>query len=78
MISANALKGCGERAVIRMVGRILSVDVDVTFHGTAAAFTVISSSHIATTVPTGATTGEVTVTTASGTLISNVSFRVTP
>jgi uncharacterized repeat protein (TIGR03803 family) len=50
----------------------------VSFNGTPA--TVISStaSAIKTTVPTGATTGTVTVTTSSGTLDSNVEFRLTP
>jgi hypothetical protein len=37
---------------------------------------VVSSSEITTTVPTGATTGKVKVTTPSGTLTSNVNFRV--
>jgi hypothetical protein len=36
----------------------------------------VSSSLIKTTVPTGATTGEVEVTTPHGTLRSNVPFRV--
>lgn len=36
----------------------------------------VSSSLIKTTVPTGATTGEVEITTPHGTLKSNVAFRV--
>lgn len=50
----------------------------VTFNGTAATFTVVSSSEITATVPAGATTGEVKVTTPSRTLTSNVNFRVLP
>jgi len=42
----------------------------------ATTFTVISDSLIKTTVPTGATTGTINVTTPSGTLSSNVTFRV--
>jgi uncharacterized protein (TIGR03437 family) len=48
----------------------------VSFNGTAAAFTVVSSTEIKTTVPSGATTGVVTVTTPRKTLKSNVVFRV--
>jgi hypothetical protein len=46
------------------------------FNGAVATFTVVSSSDITTAVPAGATTGEVKVVTPSGTLSSNVSFRV--
>jgi hypothetical protein len=42
-----------------------------------ATFSVVSSSEITTTVPTGATTGTVQVETPGGTLSSNVPFRVT-
>jgi len=45
-------------------------------YGAAATFTVVSSSEITTKVPAGATTGDVKVVTPSGTLSSNVSFRV--
>jgi uncharacterized protein (TIGR03437 family) len=50
----------------------------VTFNGTAAVFTVVSSSEITATVPTGATSGLVVVKTPAGTLKSNKRFRVTP
>jgi len=49
----------------------------VFFNGTPATFTVVSDTIIRTTVPAGATTGFVTVVTPSGTLQSNVPFRVT-
>jgi uncharacterized protein (TIGR03437 family) len=48
----------------------------VTFNGTAAVFDVVSSSEITTTVPAGTTTGTVQVVTPSGTLSSNLPFRV--
>jgi uncharacterized repeat protein (TIGR03803 family) len=48
----------------------------VTFNGAAAAFTLVSSTEITATVPTGATTGPVVVTTPKGTLTSNKSFTI--
>jgi len=50
----------------------------LTFNGTAAVFKVVLPSLIKTTVPTGATTGFVTVTTPRGTLKSNKKFVVKP
>jgi hypothetical protein len=49
---------------------------NVAFNGTAAAFTVISSTQISATVPAGATTGQISVTTPGGTATSSSSFRV--
>jgi uncharacterized repeat protein (TIGR03803 family) len=64
-------------ASVRILGNNLTGATSVTFNGTAATFTVVSSSEITTTVPTGATTGTVKVKTASHrTLSSNVSFMV--
>src|SRR5580658_2155921 len=48
----------------------------VTFNGTPAAFTVVSSSEITTTVPVGATSGTVEVVTPSRTLSSDAPFQV--
>jgi uncharacterized repeat protein (TIGR03803 family) len=62
---------------VTILGSKLTGATSVTFNGTAATFTVVSSSEITTTVPTGATTGTVSVVTPSGTLKSNVKFRVT-
>jgi len=51
----------------------------VAFNGVAAGvFTVNSSTQITATVPTGATTGKITVTTPGGTATSNTDFIVTP
>ena len=63
-------------AAITILGTDLTGATGVTFNGTAATFTVVSASEIKTTVPTGATTGTVQVTTPSGTLSSDVIFSV--
>ena len=63
-------------AAINILGTDLTGATSVTFNGTAAKFTVVSSSAITTTVSTGATTGEVKVVTPGDTLLSNVPFRV--
>ncbi|HZQ24852.1 MAG TPA: choice-of-anchor tandem repeat GloVer-containing protein [Terriglobales bacterium] len=48
----------------------------VSFNGVSATFTVKSNTYLTATVPTGATSGQVTVTTPHGTLTSNTVFRV--
>jgi len=63
-------------ASVFILGSNLSGATKVTFGGTPAKFTVISKSEIKTTVPSGAGTGKVQVTTPRGKLISNVAFRV--
>jgi len=65
------------RAVI-ILGTDLSGATSISFNGTPATFTVESSASIKATVPAGATTGIVHVVTPSGTLSSNVPFRVAP
>jgi len=65
-------------ASVTILGNQLSGATSVTFNGTAASFTVVSDTEITTTVPTGATSGTVEVTTPSGTLASNGRFRVKP
>jgi hypothetical protein len=62
--------------VIKILGNALTGTTSVTFNGTPASFTVVSATYIKTTVPAGATTGTVEVTTPAGTLKSNVSFYV--
>jgi uncharacterized repeat protein (TIGR03803 family) len=63
---------------VLILGNELNGSTAVKFNGTAAAFTVVSDTEITTTVPKGATSGNITVMTQSGTLASNVTFRVTP
>jgi uncharacterized repeat protein (TIGR03803 family) len=64
--------------IVIILGNKLTGTTSVTFNGTPASFTVASKSEITATVPSGATTGPVQVTTPSGTLTSNVNFQVMP
>jgi uncharacterized repeat protein (TIGR03803 family) len=64
-------------ADVIILGNNLTGTSSVSFNGAAAKFTVVSSSEIRATVPTGATTGAVKVTTSNATLESNAKFRVT-
>jgi uncharacterized repeat protein (TIGR03803 family) len=63
---------------IYILGTNLTGASGVIFNGTPARFSVVSSSEIKATVPSGATTGSVFVTIPSGTLTSNTQFRVIP
>src|ERR1017187_9221619 len=65
-------------AAIKILGTNLTGATSVSFNGTVAVFEVVSTSEITTTVPAGASSGEVQVVTPSGTLSSNASFRVVP
>jgi len=65
-------------ATVIILGSNLTGATAVTFNGISATFTPVSKSEIKATVPTGATTGTVLVTTPGGTLKSNIKFRVTP
>jgi uncharacterized repeat protein (TIGR03803 family) len=67
-----------EGTTVKILGTRFAGATSVSFNGTAASFNVISSSEITTTVPAGATTGEIKVVTPSGTLSSNVPFHVLP
>jgi uncharacterized repeat protein (TIGR03803 family) len=61
-----------------ILGQGFTGSTSVSLNGTPASFTVVSDTFIRATVPDGATTGYVTVTTSSGTLTSNVPFNVLP
>jgi uncharacterized repeat protein (TIGR03803 family) len=63
-------------AAVKILGTNLTGATGVSFNGAAAVFTVISSSEISTTVPAGATSGGVQVTTPGGTFASNTAFHV--
>ena len=63
---------------VRILGYGLKGTTSISFNGTPATFTVLSETYIKATVPTGATTGYLTVTMPSGTLTSNVPFHVVP
>ena len=60
-----------------VLGTNLRGATGVTFNATPAAYTVVNNSEIRTTVPTGAATGTVQVTTPGGRLNSNIPFQVT-
>jgi len=64
--------------VVEILGQGFKGTTAVSFNGTAAKFTVGTSTYMTATVPAGATTGNVTVTTPGGMLTSNRKFRVTP
>jgi uncharacterized repeat protein (TIGR03803 family) len=66
----------GSRVII--LGNSLSGATAVSFNATVAAFTILSGTEIVATVPPGATTGFITVTTSKGALMSNGPFRVIP
>ena len=57
-------------------GTDLTGATEVAFNGIAAKFKILSATEITTTVPKGATTGKVKVTTPGGVLVSNVPFVV--
>jgi uncharacterized repeat protein (TIGR03803 family) len=63
---------------VPILGNNLTGTTSVAFNGIAATFTVVSDTEITVTVPSGATTGFVTVTTPSSTLKSNKPFHVVP
>jgi uncharacterized repeat protein (TIGR03803 family) len=61
-----------------ILGNSLTGTTNVSFNGVAATFTVVSETAIEATVPGGATTGTIEVTTPTGTLSSNSAFQVLP
>ena len=68
-----------EGTQVQILGQNFTSSSEVKFGGTAATtVTVTGSTFIEATVPTGALTGPITVTTSSGTLSTLVTFDVTP
>jgi hypothetical protein len=61
-----------------ILGQGLTGTTSVSFNGVAASFKVRSDAFLTATVPTGATSGLVTVTTPTGSLTSNVPFQILP
>jgi uncharacterized protein (TIGR03437 family) len=62
---------------VTILGTNLTGASAVSFNGTAATFKVVSASEITTTVPAGASSGTVTVTTSDGTTLNSyVAFQV--
>src|SRR5262249_26065974 len=62
--------------VVQVGGKNFTGATSVKFNGTPADFTVTSDGQITTRVPTGATSGTLTVTTSGGTVTSSGSFTV--
>jgi len=65
-------------ATIQFLGQGFNRSTTVSFNGTPAAPNVKSGTYLTAAVPSGATTGFVTITTSSGSLQSNKIFRVIP
>jgi uncharacterized repeat protein (TIGR03803 family) len=61
---------------IGILGQGFTGATDVPFNGVSATFTASSDTYLEATVPAGATTGFVTVTTSTGTLTSNQQIQV--
>jgi uncharacterized repeat protein (TIGR03803 family) len=64
--------------IVEILGQGFEGTTAVSFNGTRSSFTVISDTLVRATVPDGATTGKVVVTTPNRTLVSDVAFRVRP
>ena len=64
-------------ATVTLTGTNFTGATAVAFHGTAALFAVNSATQITATVPAGATSGTISVTTPGGTATSSGSFTVT-
>ena len=65
-------------ATIQFLGQGFTGTTAVSFNGVPATFTVVSDTFLTAKVPTGATSGKVTVKTPSGTLTSSQVFKVVP
>jgi uncharacterized repeat protein (TIGR03803 family) len=76
-VETVASSGAAGSSVI-ILGTNLTGASKVTFNGTAATFTLASSTEITATIPTAATTGPIVVTTPKSKLESNKNFQVTP
>jgi uncharacterized repeat protein (TIGR03803 family) len=74
LVSASGKVG----KTVEILGQGFKGTTEVSFNGVAAKFTVVADTYLTAVVPSGATTGSVTVKTPGGTLASNKPFRVTP
>jgi len=62
--------------VVTLTGTGLEQTTKVTFNGKSASFSVTSDSQVTATVPTGATTGKIKITTKGGSVTSSTNFTV--
>jgi uncharacterized repeat protein (TIGR03803 family) len=74
LVSTTAIVG----KTVEILGQAFTGTTSVSFGGATASYRAASDTYLTATVPSGATTGAVTVTTPGGTLTSNKTFRVTP
>ena len=65
-------------STVNLLGSNLSGTTAVSFNGIPATYTVVSATQISVVVPSGATSGQVSVTTPAGLLNSNTNFLVLP
>jgi hypothetical protein len=65
-------------ATVEFLGQGFTSSSTVSFNGTPVTPTLISGTYLTAKVPSGATTGFVTITTSIGSLQSNKRFRVIP
>src|SRR5262249_39688891 len=65
-------------ATVPILGQAFTGATKVSFNGTSANFTVVSDTYLTAKVPTGATTGTLSVTTPKGVLSTLAAFKVTP
>ncbi|GAB3865783.1 hypothetical protein GCM10028824_05170 [Hymenobacter segetis] len=76
LVSLAPAGGATQGSAITLTGTNLSSATALSFNGTAATFTAVSATTITTTVPVGATSGAISVTTPNG--IASISFTVLP
>ena len=77
--NVSALPGFGKvGSTVEFLGQGFTSTTTVSFNGVLATSSVKSRTYLTAIVPSGATTGFVTVTTSNGTLKSNKKFRVVP
>ncbi len=62
--------------LVSIIGTELTQTTKVTFNGKSASFTAVSDEQVTATVPTGATTGKIAITTKGGTATSATNFTV--
>lgn len=62
--------------LVTITGTGVEQTTKVTFNGKSASFTVVSDTEVTATVPTGATTGKIAITTKGGTVKTSTSFTV--
>jgi len=75
-LRAFAPKHSAVGKTVTIIGNYFTGETSVTFNGTPAAFTVSSNFVIKATVPAGATTGPISVTTPYGTATSMTNFAI--